>query len=113
MDATSYHGIKSSLRQFYANPSNGERPIQIDTSTPSGGNSRFGCWTCTVVEHDKASEGLLASGDERMEEVIEFREALLFCQDPANGKHDLKRKNGAEGPEHLNSEAGESLRIAA
>lgn len=30
-----------------------ECPIQIDTSTPSCGNSRFGCWTCTVVERDK------------------------------------------------------------
>ncbi|MGO8813871.1 MAG: hypothetical protein ACLQVG_04295 [Terriglobia bacterium] len=48
----------------YASASNGECPIQIDTSTPSCGNSRFGCWTCTVVDRDKASEGLLASGDE-------------------------------------------------
>ncbi len=45
----------------YASASNGERPIQIDTSTPSCGNSRFGCWTCTVVDRDKASEGLLAA----------------------------------------------------
>ncbi|MBI4323907.1 MAG: hypothetical protein HY674_01445 [Chloroflexi bacterium] len=72
-------------------------PIQIDTSTPSCGNSRFGCWTCTVVERDKASEGLLASGDERMEKLIEFRETLLFYQDPANGKRDMKRKNGSDG----------------
>jgi len=39
----------------------GECPIQIDTSTPACGNTRFGCWTCTVVERDLASEGLLAS----------------------------------------------------
>jgi len=44
----------------YASASNGECPIHINTSTPSCGNSRFGCWTCTVVERDKASEGLLA-----------------------------------------------------
>jgi len=25
----------------------------IDTSTPSCGSSRFGCWTCTVVERDR------------------------------------------------------------
>jgi len=43
----------------YASASNGECPIQIDTSTPSCGNSRFGCWTCTVVDRDKASEGWL------------------------------------------------------
>ena len=41
------------LYKLYSNASNGECPIQIDTSTPSCGNSRFGCWTCTVVERDK------------------------------------------------------------
>ncbi|MGO8816642.1 MAG: hypothetical protein ACLQVG_18550 [Terriglobia bacterium] len=45
----------------YASASNGECPIQIDTSTPSCGNSRFGCWTCTLVDRDKAIEGLLAA----------------------------------------------------
>ena len=93
------------LYKLYSDASNGECPIQIDTSTPSCGNSRFGCWTCTVVERDKASEGLLASGDERMEDLIEFRETLLEFQDPANGKRDMKRKNGAEGPGPLTIEA--------
>ena len=60
-------GDTRSLYKLYANASSGECPIQIDISTPSCGNSRFGCWTCTVVDRDKASEGLLASGDERME----------------------------------------------
>ena len=45
----------------YASASNGECPIQIGTSTPSCGHSRFGCWTCTVVDRDKVSEGLLAA----------------------------------------------------
>jgi DNA sulfur modification protein DndC len=91
-------GDNRPLYKLYANASNGECPIQIDTSTPSCGNSRFGCWTCTVVERDKASEGLLASGDERMEKLIEFRETLLYYRDPANGKRDMKRMNGNEGP---------------
>jgi len=56
----------------YASASNGECPTQIDTSTPRCGNSRFGCWTYTVVDRDKASEVLLASGDERMEKLIEL-----------------------------------------
>jgi DNA sulfur modification protein DndC len=88
-------GDNRALYKLYASASNGECPIQIDTSTPSCGNSRFGCWTCTVVERDKASEGLLASGDKRMEKLIEFRETLQLCQNPANGKRDMKRKNGA------------------
>jgi DNA sulfur modification protein DndC len=90
-------GDNRPLYKLYASASNGECPIQIDTSTPSCGNSRFGCWTCTVVDRDKASEGLLASGDERMEKLIEFRETLLFYRDPANGKRDTRRMNGNEG----------------
>jgi len=91
-------GDNRPLYKLYASASNGECPIQIDTSTPSCGNSRFGCWTCTVVERDKASEGLLASGDERMEKLIEFRETLLYYRDPANGKRDSRRMNGNNGP---------------
>ncbi len=86
------------LYKLYASASNGECPIQIDSSTPSCGNSRFGCWTCTVVDRDKTSEGLLASGDERMEKLIEFRETLLYYRDPANGKRDNHRMNGKDGP---------------
>jgi 3'-phosphoadenosine 5'-phosphosulfate sulfotransferase (PAPS reductase)/FAD synthetase len=66
-------GDNRPLYKLYASASNGECPIQIDTSTPACGNSRFGCWTCTVVERDLASEGLLASGDERMEGLLAFR----------------------------------------
>jgi DNA sulfur modification protein DndC len=102
-------GDNRSLYKLYSNASNGECPIQIDTSTPSCGNSRFGCWTCTVVERDKASEGLLASGDERMEKLIEFRETLLYCRDPANGKRDMKRMNGNDGPGPLTIAARREL----
>lgn len=87
-----------SLYKLYANASGGECPIQIDTSTPSCGSSRFGCWTCTVVPRDKASEGLLASGDERMEKLIEFRQTLLDYRNPANDKRDKRRVNGNEAP---------------
>jgi DNA sulfur modification protein DndC len=86
------------LYKLYTNASNGECPIQIDTSTPACGHSRFGCWTCTVVERDKASEGLLAAGDERMENLIEFRETLLEFRNPDNGWRDSRRMNGNEGP---------------
>ena len=102
-------GDNRPLYKLYANASNGECPIQIDTSTPSCGNSRFGCWTCTVVPRDKASEGLLAAGDERMEKLIEFRETLLYYRDPANGKRDMKRMNGNEGPGPLHITARREL----
>ncbi len=102
-------GDNRPLYKLYANASNGECPIQIDTSTPSCGNSRFGCWTCTVVEHDKASEGLLAAGDERMEHLLAFRETLLEFRDPANGWRDNRRMNSNDGPGPLTIEARREL----
>src|SRR4030043_124136 len=91
-------GDNRALYKLYANAANGECPIQIDTGTPACGNSRFGCWTCTVVDRDKASEGLLAAGDERMEHLIEFRETLLEFRNPDNGWRDSRRMNGNENP---------------
>jgi DNA sulfur modification protein DndC len=102
-------GDNKALYRLYSNAGGGECAIHIDTSTPSCGNSRFGCWTCTVVERDKASEGLLSSGDERMEQLIDFRETLLFFQAPENGKRDMRRMNGAEGPGPLHIEARKEL----
>lgn len=102
-------GDNRPLYKLYTSASNGECPIQIDTSTPSCGHSRFGCWTCTVVERDKASEGLLASGDDRMEKLIEFRETLLEFRNPDNGYRDMKRKNGSAGPGPLKIEARREL----
>ncbi|HEX8236834.1 MAG TPA: DNA phosphorothioation system sulfurtransferase DndC [Abditibacteriaceae bacterium] len=90
-------GSNRELYRLYADASGGECPIQIDKSTPSCGSSRFGCWTCTVVDKDKASEGLLNAGDERMEQLITFRDLLLTVRDPENGHRDTRRMNGQEG----------------
>jgi DNA sulfur modification protein DndC len=59
-----------------------ECPMVIDTSTPSCGNSRFGCWTCTVVSDDKAMEGMIDAGSDWMEPLLEFRDMLKSTQDP-------------------------------
>ncbi|MBI4028635.1 MAG: DNA phosphorothioation system sulfurtransferase DndC [Verrucomicrobia bacterium] len=99
------------LYKLYSNASNGECPLVVDQSTPSCGNSRFGCWTCTVVERDKASEGLLAAGDDRMEKLIEFRETLLHYRDPANGKRNMRRVNGDKGPGPLDITARRELLV--
>lgn len=56
----------------------------IDTSTPSCGNSRFGCWTCTVVTKDKAIEGLIESGDTWMQPLLDFRNQLYQSSLPEN-----------------------------
>lgn len=62
----------------------GECPIVIDETTPSCGNSRFGCWTCTVVTKDLAMESLIQNGEEWMAPLLEFRNKLAMTTDPAN-----------------------------
>lgn len=102
-------GDNQALFQLYKNASGGECPLVVDHSTPSCGNSRFGCWTCTVVDKDKASEGLLASGDQRMESLPHFLDTLIHYRAPENGYRDMVRKNGQEGPGPLKIEARKEL----
>ena len=37
----------------------GECPLVVDMSTPSCGDSRFGCWVCTMVEADKSMSAMI------------------------------------------------------
>ena len=62
-----------------------------------------------MVDRDKASEGLLASGDTQMKQLLEFRETLVHFRDPENGFRDMVRKNGAEGPGPLKLESRKEL----
>lgn len=70
-----------------------ECPMVIDTNTPSCGNSRFGCWTCTVVTEDKAMENMVDGGEEWMEPLLKYRNFLKETQDPEK-KPKFRRMKG-------------------
>jgi DNA sulfur modification protein DndC len=72
-----------------------ECPLVIDTSTPSCGNSRFGCWVCTVVSRDKSMENLIENGEEWMEPLLEFRNVLAEYRDDET-KRMKKSRSGAD-----------------
>jgi DNA sulfur modification protein DndC len=84
------------LVAMYRNAASGECPLVVDTSTPSCGNSRFGCWVCTVVERDKAMEAMIDSGEEWLTPLLEFRDKLSDTQDPARKLEfrDHRRRTG-------------------
>lgn len=71
-----WSGTNRLLFELYKGSNAGECPLVIDTSTPSCGNSRFGCWTCTVVTKDKAIEGLVQTGELWMKPLLDFRNEL-------------------------------------
>ena len=70
------------LAALYRSAQSGECPLVVDQSTASCGNSRFGCWVCTVVERDRSMEAMIESGEEWMIPLLEFRDWLSWTQDP-------------------------------
>ncbi len=70
------------LLALYQSANAGECPLVVDDTTPSCGNSRFGCWTCTVVQQDKTMEALIDGGHEWMEPLLQIRNLLASTQDP-------------------------------
>mgnify|MGYP001485197123 CR=1 FL=1 len=76
-------GDNRKLVTLYKNASENatECPLVIDTSTPSCGNSRFGCWVCTVVSKDKSMENLIDNGEEWMLPLLDFRNTLADYRD--------------------------------
>lgn len=55
-----------------------ECPLVVDTSTPSCGDSRFGCWVCTMVNKDKSMEAMIQNDEEKewMQPLLEIRNEL-------------------------------------
>ena len=72
------------LFAMYRNANAGECPLVVDETTPSCGNSRFGCWTCTVVNQDRSMEAMIDNGEEWMLPLLEFRDFLASTQEPEN-----------------------------
>jgi DNA sulfur modification protein DndC len=85
-----------SLVALYKNAQAGECPLVVDDTTPSCGNTRFGCWVCTVVAHDRSMEALIDSGEEWMEPLLEIRDYLSSTQEPTIKKEvrEFKRRMG-------------------
>lgn len=87
-------GTHKELVTLYRNANAGDCPLVIDESTPSCGSSRFGCWTCTVVNKDKSMEGLIENGEEWMQPLSEIRDFLVETRDTPEIYRDRRRRNG-------------------
>lgn len=78
-------GDNYQLFQLYSDSSSGECPLIVDKnikeSAGSCGNSRFGCWVCTVVNEDKALTGFINSGISWLNELLLFRNWLAEIRD--------------------------------
>lgn len=93
------------LVSLYKQAGGGECPLVIDTSTPSCGTSRFGCWTCTVVERDRSMESLVESGEDHLAPLLDLRDWLKQLREEPGARYDLRRNGSAP----LNRHSGEQM----
>jgi DNA sulfur modification protein DndC len=96
------------LLALYQSANASECPLVVDTSTPSCGNSRFGCWVCTVVSEDKSMENLIDSGEDWMQPLLEFRQELKDTQDPAK-KNEIREFKRRDGRVWFNTDGSENV----
>lgn len=83
------------LFDLYMGGDGGECPFTVtnDSETPSCGNSRFGCWICTVVKEDKSLTGFIKGGETELQPLLDFREWLLSIRD----KHEYRQQYRRDG----------------
>ncbi|CAN7273391.1 DNA phosphorothioation system sulfurtransferase DndC [Mesorhizobium caraganae] len=89
-------GTHRELVTMYRNAGGGECPLVTDKSeAPSCGttSSRFGCWTCTVVEKDKSAESFIEAGYGDLEPLLEFRDWLKAIREDGSMRM-AARRNG-------------------
>lgn len=84
------------LVALYADADSGECPfagVHAGGQTQSCGNSRFGCWVCTVVKDDKSLNGFIRSGHRELIPLAEFRIWIMGIRDKDEYR-EKKRRNG-------------------
>lgn len=83
------HTNKSLLTMYAGASEDGECPLVVDTTTPSCGDSRFGCWVCTLVDKDKSMSAMIQNDTEKdwMYPLLAFRNNYLDFR-PADGNRE-------------------------
>jgi len=90
---------KDLLTMYQGATADGECPLVVDSSTPSCGDSRFGCWVCTLVEKDKSMHAMIQNDEEKewMLPLLELRNRLDPPKGPDGDRplRDFRRMNGS------------------
>lgn len=90
------HSNKDLMAMYRGASADGECPLVLDNSTPSCGNSRFGCWVCTMVSEDKSMAAMIQNDEEKawMLPMLEFRNEIAADRDADRARRDFRRMDG-------------------
>jgi DNA sulfur modification protein DndC len=82
---------KELLAMYRGATADNECPLVVDTSTPSCGDSRLGCWVCTMVNKDKSMEAMIQNDEEKewLQPLLDLRNELDILDD--REKRDFRR----------------------
>lgn len=89
-------GKHRQLIQLYRDAAGGECPIVLSQDEAPGcgtNSSRFGCWTCTVVDKDKSLQGFVDVGKTQFLPLLEFRDWLVEIRNNPEYRQ-AERRNG-------------------
>jgi DNA sulfur modification protein DndC len=95
------HTNSDLLTMYQGATEGGECPLVVDTSTPSCGDSRFGCWVCTMVSQDKSMGAMVQNDVEKewMLPLLRFRDRLAVKNEEGKwadrSLRDFRRMNGS------------------
>lgn len=65
--------------------------VVTNDSHKSCGQSRFGCWTCTVVKEDKSMSALIQNGVTWMKPLLNFRNRLVEGRNISDNRSETRR----------------------
>ena len=88
------HDNQHLLTMYRGATADNECPLVVDTTTPSCGSSRFGCWVCTMVNQDKSMEAMIQNDEEKewMQPLLDIRNELDLKND--RDRRDFRRIHG-------------------
>lgn len=69
--------------------------VVTDETHKSCGQSRFGCWTCTVVKEDKSMTALIKNGIDWMQPLLDFRNRLVENRNVSKYRRPTRRNGQA------------------
>lgn len=69
---------KALLTMYQGATEDGECPLVVDDTTPSCGDSRFGCWVCTIVDKDRSMSAMISNDQEKewMQPLLDLRNEI-------------------------------------
>lgn len=99
-----WHYDNNALFHMYKGASpDAECPLVVDKSTPSCGDSRFGCFVCTMVTEDKSMQAMIQNDEEKqwMAPLLTFRNNYLKTEGD-RAHRDFTRMDGSLTLQYFN-----------